>query len=307
MLEPLSPGAAPTVTTDPPIRPVGSRRIAVLFHEREESERTTYIVDHLARFWREDGHEVVYLFGTRRHVPADLVFVHVNLSVVHPEYLAFAARYPLAVNGSVRDIRKSTISTNLVRPGDGWQGPVVVKSDLNFGGLPELELEGSWLARRVPHWHALRDRAAQAAGRPVFRSWMDYRIFDSVADVPASLFRRRDVVVERFLPHFENDLYHVHVYQFLGDRATCTRLASRQPLFKAHMTVSAEPVEPHPEVTAWREHLQIDYGKLDYVIHDGKPMLIDVNKTTGASRHMDESALDAMRRHLAEGLYSYFA
>jgi len=283
------------------------RRIAVLFHARDNRDGSTYIVDHLARFWREDGHEVVYVFGADRLVPADLLFVHVNLSVVHDEYVRRARSYPVVVNGGVRDIRKSVISTNLVRAGDGWRGPVVVKSDLNFGGLPESVLDGGWLARRSPIPRRLHDLAAQAVGRKPFRAWTDYRVFDSVDAVPRSLLRRRDLVVEKFLPELDDGLYHIRVYQFLGDRSTCTRLASPHPLFKAHMSVSAEPVEPHPEVEAWRRRLQIDYGKFDYVVHDGTPVLIDVNKTTGASRHMDEESLQTMRRHLAEGLYSYFS
>jgi hypothetical protein len=67
-----------------------------------------------------------------------------------------------------------------------------------------------------------------------------------------------------------------------------------------------EQIEPHPDVLAWREELQIDYGKLDFVVHDGQVVLLDVNKTTGASRHMPDEALRQMRRHFAEGLYSYF-
>jgi hypothetical protein len=51
----------------------------------------------------------------------------------------------------------------------------------------------------------------------------------------------------------------------------------------------------------------MDYGKLDYVVHLGEPVLLDVNKTTGASRHLQDDELRAMRRHQAEGLYSYFA
>lgn len=50
----------------------------------------------------------------------------------------------------------------------------------------------------------------------------------------------------------------------------------------------------------------MDYGKLDYVVHEGRVVVIDVNKTTGASRHMRADALDVMRRGLADGLYAYF-
>ncbi len=153
------------------------KRIAVLFHRREPRENiSSYIVDHLARFWREDGHEVTYVFGTRQFVPADLVFVHVNLSVVPDEYLQFAARYPVAVNGRIRDIRKSSISRNLLRPDDAWSGPVIVKSDLNYAGIPERMLRESWLQRRSWRWRQLTDKAARLLGRAEpFSAWGAHR------------------------------------------------------------------------------------------------------------------------------------
>ena len=283
-----------------------AKRIAVLFHDRDRATET-YIVDHLVRCWREDGHEVVYLFGTKTYVPADLVLVHVNLSIVPEEYVAFASRYPIVLNGEVRDIRKSVISANLVARSDSWTGPVIVKSDLNFGGAPERALtprapdEGSRLRR------AARRVAERLAGRGEVDDWTKYRVFDSVADVPPSLFQRRDVVVERFLPECEGGLFHLRVYQALGDRWTCTRLACPEPVFKAWMSVRAEAIEPSPEVETWRKRFRLDYGKLDYVVHDGRPVLIDVNKTTGASASMADAPLQTMRRRLAEGLYSYLA
>jgi hypothetical protein len=52
-------------------------------------------------------------------------------------------------------------------------------------------------------------------------------------------------VVEKFLPEVENGLYHLRMFQFLGDRWTCTRLASRARVIKANSSVSVERIEPH--------------------------------------------------------------
>jgi len=286
--------------------PLPAKRIAVLFHEGDRHvELGGYIVDQLARFWREDGHEVVYLFGTNRFVPADLVLVHVDLSVVPDQYIDFAASYPIVLNGRVRDIRKSTTSKNLVHPGDAWEGPVIVKSDLNYGGFPEWMLGRGWLGRRSRAWRGAQRVIAGLALQGAVRSWKDYSIFDRLADVPAALWESQDVVVEKFLPEVENGLYHLRMFQFLGDRWSCTRLASREGVIKANSSVSVELIEPHEDVVAWREELGMDYGKLDYVVHDGEAVLLDANKTTGASTHMADEELRAMRRYQAEGLYAY--
>ena len=267
-----------------------------------------YIVDHLARCWREDGHSVSYLYGTRTFVPADLVLVHVNLSVVPDEYLDFASRYPIVLNGRIQDIRKSVISNNVVHPGDSWDGPVIVKSDLNFAGEPERMLDHSWLHRHWRLWRGASSIAASVTGRKAaFDNSSDYLVFNHLSDMPRHWFYTRDVIVERFRPEIEGGLYHLRMYQFLGDRWNCSRLASAHPVVKAGTSVRVERIEPHADVLAWREELGIDFGKLDYVVHEGEAVLLDANKTTGASHHVDADELRMARRYQAEGLYAYFA
>ncbi|WP_405242473.1 hypothetical protein [Lentisalinibacter salinarum] len=284
------------------------KTVAILFHEaREDPAGST--IHHLAEFWREAGIEVIYLFGTKRFVPADLVIVHVNLSVVPPYYLEFADRYPIALNRQITDIRKSTFSTQTLEPGDRWTGPVLVKSDLNFGGVPEKSIGRSWIER---HWEpAKRFRAAMERRIPTrhpFARQSDYRLFSSLSMVPREWFKAKDVIVEKFTPEIENDLYYLRMYQVLGDRWTCTRVGSPEPLVKAHNSVIAADVEPHPVVEDWRRKLGLDYGKLDYVVVDGSPILLDVNKTTGSSPgYREANELSERRRHLAEGLKYYFS
>ena len=280
------------------------KQIAILFHEREaQLDHSRYLVHHLAQFWREDGHEVVYVFGTGRFVPADLVFVHIDLSLVPARYLEFAARYPAVVNGRIRDIRKSATSKNLVRPGDGWSGPVIVKSNQNYGGDSERLLAPSLLQRRA-RLDGVRRRLLTAVGLPPIVDWRQYRVFERAEDVPPLWFRRRDVVVERFLPELEDGLYHYRMCQFLGGCVRCTRIGSPRPVFKDDDSTRAEAVEPHPETEAWRREFGLDYGKIDYVVHDGRAVLLDINKTTGATTRVSET-LEAERRYQAQGLYAY--
>lgn len=291
-----------------------NRRIAVLFHEGDRYLSTQrYIVHHLAGFWREDGHEVEFLFGTRRFSPADIVLVHVNMSVVPQEYLEFAVRYPQALNIRIRDIRKSSISSNLVRQGDGWIGPVIVKSDLNYAGLPEQALNRSWLERHshTAHRLAVRFRRLRGTGGPYDKPG-DYEIYDTLANVPGLRARDPTLVMEKFRPERQDGLYFTRIYQFLGDRATCSRMGSPHPIVKANESVIVESVEPHPDIVRWRHELGMDYGKLDYVMDGDSAVLLDVNKTIGASLYtgagggVSQETITKNRRRLAEGLYHYF-
>ena len=115
----------------------------------------------------------------------------------------------------------------------------------------------------------------------------------------------RRLVIEKFVPEVEGGLYHLRVYQFLGDRATCRRLAAREPLIKAGNAVRTETVEPHPVVEEWRRRFRLDYGKIDYVVHEGSPILLDANKTTGAVPTSNPQTEERRRFH-AGGIESFF-
>ena len=288
---------------------VSPKHIAILFHKQDRHRILShYIVHHLAEKWRMDGHEVHYLFGPKRYVPADLIMVHVNLSVVPDDYLKLAARYPISLNGRVRDIRKTAVSRNLLQRGDGWEGPVIVKSDLNYAGHPEKVFRRTWLERRWRPARRVRRLIERVRSDTIpFSESIDYCVFDRFDDVPDHWFGNRHVVVEKFRPELEKGLYHVRMYQFLGDRWTCTRVASTNPIVKAESGSVSEEIKPHAEVVAWREEFGLDYGKIDYVINDGEVVLLDANKTTGASNFLSKEKRDAMRRYRADGLYSYFS
>jgi hypothetical protein len=289
------------------------RSVVVLSHEHDsERDLRSWVITQLAEFWREDGIDVHFLFGVRKFVPADVVIVHVDLSVVPAEYLEFARRYPVAVNAEAKDIRRSSYSRNLIAQHDAYEGPVIVKSDLNFAGTRERWLQRTeertsltGLARRMRRAVGRRLRREPAAG-PTFRSPADYRIFDHRRDIPASLLGARDVVVERFLPEREGDLYFVRNYHFLGERTICTRMASRSPIVNGTSHLDIEAIEPHPDIVALRREMRFDYGKFDYVEHDGGVVLLDANKTIGAGTIKVTPKLIAERRTRASGIHDFF-
>jgi hypothetical protein len=264
-------------------------RIAILAHERNTPETLrSYQISTLARTWIADGHEVVLVAGPKRHVPADVAILHVDLSVVPEPYLELARRYPVALNGRVADIRKTAFATNVLAQGDAWAGPVMVKSNLNRGGFPEAAL-------------------AKAEGRQA-RVFGKYRVYASLAQVPAEAFGNGDVVVQKFLPEREGELYCVRYLAVMGSYCDAIRLRSTQPIVNGDSCLpEVERVEPDAEILAARARLGLDYGKMDYVVVDGTAILLDVNKTVGAGAQSDKPGMLALRRDRARGLYSYFS
>jgi hypothetical protein len=276
-------------------------RIAVLLHRRQrKADLRHYLISYLADIWLAEGLEVIYLFGVDRCVPADLLIVHVDLSVVPDAYLDFACRYPRVLNGELRDIRKAKFTTHRVTSGGDYSGRVIMKSNLNHAGLPDERLARMTSVARL----------AYLAGRVVapsrHRKLLAYKIYQRVQDLPAGVFESDHFVVEEFVPELENGLYHVRRFDVLGDRFTCLRMASKQPVVRGRWAVSSEAVEPHPQMFQLRRKLNLDYGNLEYVLHDGVVHLIDINKTLNAGAV--PGSLDAYaqpRQHLAEGIYAY--
>lgn len=268
------------------------RRIAILFHESARGQPLNYLINLFAECWREDGHEVIEVFGASEFVPADIAIVHVDLSVVPEEYVALAKRYPIVLNGELKDIRKSTYSRLQLKAGDPYTGKVIVKSNFNYAAVPE-RIAG------VP----LDPRGFSAS---FFGSPLDYQIFDSPKAVPSIYFGDPNLIVEKFMPEFVDGVYVTRAMLFLGDRVTCTRVASRDPIVKSANSIEAIQVEPHPDIMHLRKAMKFDYGKFDYVIHEDQALLLDANKTVGAPTFTVTPQRLAERRYRAEGLYSYF-
>jgi len=271
------------------------KTIAILVHEALPRKLLPkYVIYHMAQHWEDDGYKIIWLFGPKTFIPADLIFVHVDLSVVPTEYLEFASRYPRQVNHRAKDIRKSAISRYLLQADDTYSGQVIVKTDLNFAGQPERMLSPSL-------WTRLAGRL-----RMRISGGQDYQVFSSLEAVPSKVWRDERYVVERFLPEKCSSGYRVRHFHFLGNRWTCNTMTAREPIVIGSRAIELEPVKPHPEIVALRHQLGFDYGKFDYCLHKGEPILFDINKTTGAGSITPSEQLVTWRRHRAEGIACFF-
>lgn len=277
------------------------RCIAILFRKDEKPRSVEgYAIHGMIKYWQRRGITVLFLFGPPpKKVAADLLFVHVNLSVVPQGYREYAKQYSVALNSHIIDIRKSTVCENLLLKDDSYQGPVIVKSNLNAAGLPEKKAQH----KMVRQMKSLLDRLMPPA--LLIERQEDYRIFPSINAVPPGVFIDDRLVIQKFLPETDGDVYYARSYHFLGDRYSCVRLSSPDPLIYLRNTNSVEAVEPHPDIIAIRQKLKMDYGKLDYTIHNGRVVLLDVNKTTGVRRNENDPAVLAMRKERAKGIFPY--
>ena len=182
----------------------GNRRRLLIIHHAEERRvgRKRHLIHLMIPLWKEAGIEVTEVFGVRDAPPADVAFLHVDVSVVPPAYLELARRYPVTVNANIADIRKSRLSVLRVSPGSDYAGPVIVKSSLNCAGDPEMVY--------FRHRSKFRRLYVRKSPRPAYPMHLehkkDYRIFESPAEVPAAMWECADLVVEKFMPEKLDDL-----------------------------------------------------------------------------------------------------
>ncbi|MBI1399618.1 hypothetical protein [Hyphomonas sp.] len=251
------------------------KKLAILHDKGTPRGDRLHMVVQIADHLREMGVEVIDLHGTGYFEPADAVFVHVDRSVVSPKLQRFARRFPVQINAHAGDIRKRTFVDGLLEPGDSYPAPVILKSDLNYGGAPEL-VNRSLLKR-------MTDRLTRLATRPpprLITQKSDYRIFPTLADVPPGYFTP-DNIVQKLMLEKAGEKNMLREYIFLGRLHYENIEQSRSEIITEDEHVSCLPFEPHPRLVNMRRRLNLDYGKIDYVMIDGEPFIFDANKTLG--------------------------
>ena len=266
--------------------------ILVLVHPSDLFRNRHFMVTGLFDHWMAAGHRVLVHEGTTGLPDADIALLHVDTTIVPEAYLDALRRYPIVLNQATGDISKRRISEQLVGPDESYAGPVIVKTNANAGGVPE------WLHQEV----------ARASGRPmgpaVHPMLARYPVFASSSEVPVAMRRDPELVVERFLPERDEHGYYARHWIFFGPAERCNRVRGAEPVVKGADIEERIAVPVPDELRAWRKRLGFDYGKFDFVIHEGKPVLLDVNRTPAAPANLSD-ALRAGNAELAKGIDAF--
>jgi hypothetical protein len=109
----------------------------------------------------------------------------------------------------------------------------------------------------------------------------DYPVLPGIGAVPEDVWAQEGLIVEKFVPERDGQHFFMRVWIFLGDQERSFRLRAAVPVIKARHILEREAVEVPQEIRQWRQRLGFDYGKFDYFVCDGKPILIDANRTPG--------------------------
>jgi hypothetical protein len=284
---------------------VSKLRIAIITHEIDEFQDSSYLLRHLSKRWEQQGIKTTIVKGVNQELPAaDLAILHTDITAVGEDYIRVINHYPLVINGAVTDISKTAFSDLIVEKRDTYSGKVIVKTNANFGGMRErkekfqkgdmestIEIQRPW--RRV--------------------EWMtEYPVFNSTSDVPNGVWRNDRLVVEKFLPEQNSQgEYLLKMWVFLGDQGIYYQAVSPDPVIKSHNLIRREflDVNDVPEsIRQVRANLGFDYGKFDFAIHQGEPVLYDVNRTPGGPKNsINRDTTERSYRTLSEGLNGFIS
>jgi len=263
---------------------VRDKKIGILLHEFDEfSDTRGPLVSHLAVIWRDMGIEVSILKGTNgTSSGVDLLIPHINLTVIPAGLIEYINTFPMVLNRGLTDISKRAVSSNLVSADSSYDGQVIVKTNLNYGGIPEHNFD--FKQGKFPvHAHDV-----QRPWRKVkMLSPSDYPIFERISRVPNGVWKNKNLVVEKFIPEREDEFYCMHISQVMGSVCATKRLYSLAPIIKGSTIVRSEVVETPQGIHEIRSKFGMDYGKLDYVVHDGHIDVLDINKTPGSPPTQD--------------------
>jgi hypothetical protein len=261
-----------------------------VFSERENfwSPATgNYLLFNVLQAMRRRGHHWRATNGPN-NVKGDIAILHVDNTIVTEPYLALAAHYKTTLNFATADISKRCISNLLLAPRENWDGPVMIKSNLNHNGYPE----------------ARHNARATAAGllppHPGAEVVADYIVLPALAEVPKPVWENPSFVVERFLPELDPQGYALRSWVFMGKAERCTRRVSTEPVVRSLNCFPPSAVEVPESLRAERARLGFDYGKFDCVMREGKAVLLDVNRTPGKPPATGAAAI-ARAETLADG------
>lgn len=280
--------------------------IHILIHPLDDFEQSGYVLPNLLPIWEKQGIRFQLIRDiSQADGRADAAINHVDLTCIPDKYNAVFARYPIVINGLQRDIAKRVISRHIVTKSDAYEGLVIVKTDRNCGGIKEAEVARNGnifrkytrsMHRRLP-WYFRNELPGKK-----------YPIFESKHDIPWPVWHNPALIVERFLTEHHDGVNWLRTWHFFGDRETLLlRWANNRIVARPHL-LGAEfaPPDIPEEIRARRRELGFDFGKFDFAIADGKPVLYDTNRTPTNHTLPDED-MHTLTTTLAAGLPSLLA
>jgi hypothetical protein len=269
----------------------------------------------MTRIFSAMGFDVVLQKGLKRHVEGRVVINQVDLTVTPPEYAAYMDDFPIALNGHLLDISKTITcpEETFVSLQQHYDGPVIVKTQLNHGGSGEKQAfqgvcgPGCRITQVFQRLFDPESGTDHDWRTTRYLEPRNYPIFSTPEHVPAGVWDNKNLVVQRLYTERDEDgLYCLRFWYVLGDRDFHVVCKGNDPVIKGNNIIRRQVVEIDTPVSLLlsRQRLGVDFGRFDYILVDGEAVVLDVNRTptmsAAAIGHYRHQWLD-----LAHGIFNY--
>jgi hypothetical protein len=285
---------------------VPGKHLAILTHKNSFAfNKERYLMRFLCERWQARGNRVSIISDIQQKLDADAILLHVDLTTITDDYLQYLDSYPRSINKQTRNIAKTSFSQQLLTRDSGYHGPVIIKTDANYGGKPDL-IASSPIYAKVD---TIRNKLgfSQPWHKIQILDSLNYPIFDYLQQVPAGVWENPALIVEKFIPE-QNDAgdYYLRVWYFFGTREFIEFDTSSQPTVKGSTTFSRKQDDYVPEdLRQLRRKMGFDYGKFDFAIVDGTTILYDINRTPTVGRTTTDKFHQALLEELSYGFEEF--
>ena len=265
--------------------------------------RSDYIVRHVVDYWRVRGVRFELTTNPKVAPQGDIAWQHLDVTNVDRSFRRLLARYPRTINGEATSIAKREWATHLVTRRGDWEGPVIVKTNLNYGGRGEDWTHASKLLRH-PWVHAFKDKLpSRVSGR---LNPAAYPIYQSKSEVPGWIWDDSRFVVQRFLAERSDEAYAIRRWFFFGNREFAYLAHGATPIVMGDehaqwVQISEVPSELH----GLRQRMHLDFGKIDYAEVDGDVVIYDANSAVSADCRGDARLQTLIVESLVPGLGTF--
>ena len=257
----------------------------------------------LSEFLKDRGYTLAVQVGSKYQREARAVLNHVDLTETPPEYKALFQNYKIGINTNLVNIRKSVVcDSGLLSNPKEFGGPVIVKTDLNFGGMPELVM----LKRRgnLPSG-GFKQKFPDAR----FLDPNSYPIFEDSSKVPSAVWDNPNLVVQKLYAEQDHlGRYCLRSWYVLGDRGFHVMTVADHPVVKGRNILDrwVIDVSTPQELLDIKRKLGMDYGRFDYTLYEGKAAVFDANRTPTSSLAA-VSRYQSQWQEMAYGIEQYLA
>jgi len=177
-------------------------RIVVIVDDVTNFKNKPYFLNLLITEWEKTGFEVV-IFDSLKNLPeAEIVIIHVDLTWLPAPYQELSKQYQTVININATDISKRLVSCQKVD--DSYSGPVIVKTNENYGGWAERKIR--YKVPVIGRILSFLDRRRHWTTTGIIKG-CNYPIYESLDKVPLKIWKNKSFVVERFIAERHDESY----------------------------------------------------------------------------------------------------